>query len=202
MSYLWTDKITDYYYSNPELDTVAVMWTDPEDNLVREHYIKVDESDEQWRDFVKEVSYEDIDKRTQVRHEEFREQFREAFRNYAQANDQGNQNDLSENQNDANSAGGTEKPYEDVVIDFLSTYDKESPEQKEQLFKFKLKIFEQDIVKNSESIDKFKNAKTFIRKANSPIEVLLGYMVFTNGAEIKLSDGDKFDVEGVYIPLK
>jgi hypothetical protein len=202
MSYLWTDKITDYYYSNPELDTVAVMWTDPEDNLVREHYIKVDESDEQWRDFVKEVSYEDIDKRTQVRHEEFREQFREAFRNYAQANDQGNQNDLSENQNDANSAGGTEKPYEDVVIDFLSTYDKESPEQKEQLFKLKLKIFEQDIVKNSESIDKFKNAKTFIRKANSPIEVLLGYMVFTNGAEIKLSDGDKFDVEGVYIPLK
>jgi hypothetical protein len=202
MSYLWTDKITDYYYSNPELDTVAVMWTDPEDNLVREHYIKVDEEDEQWRDFVKEVSYEDIDKRTQVRHEEFREQFREAFRNYAQANDQGNQNDLSENQNDANSAGGTEKPYEDVVIDFLSTYDKESPEQKEQLFKFKLKIFEQDIVKNSESIDKFKNAKTFIRKANSPIEVLLGYMVFTNGAEIKLSDGDKFDVEGVYIPLK
>jgi hypothetical protein len=184
------------------LDTVAVLWTDPEDNLVREHYIMVDEEDEQWRDFVKEVSYEDIDKRTQVRHEEFREQFREAFRNYAQANDQGNQNDLSENQNDANSAGGTEKPYEDVVIDFLSTYDKESPEQKEQLFKFKLKIFEQDIVKNSESIDKFKNAKTFIRKANSPIEVLLGYMVFTNGAEIKLSDGDKFDVEGVYIPLK
>jgi hypothetical protein len=202
MSYLWTDKITDYYFSNPELNTVAVLWTDPEDNLVREHYIQVDESDEQWRDFVKEVSYEDIDKRTQVRHEEFREQFREAFRNYAQANDQGNQNDLSENQNDANSAGGTEKPYEDVVIDFLSTYDKESPEQKEQLFKFKLKIFEQDIVKNSESIDKFKNAKTFIRKANSPIEVLLGYMVFTNGAEIKLSDGDKFDVEGVYIPLK
>jgi hypothetical protein len=202
MSYLWTDKITDYYYSNPELDTVAVMWTDPEDNLVREHYIKVDESDEQWRDFVKEVSYEDIDKRTQVRHEEFREQFREAFRNYTQANDQGNQNDLSENQNDANSAGGTEKPYEDVVIDFLSTYDKESPEQKEQLFKLKLKIFEQDIVKNSESIDKFKNAKTFIRKANSPIEVLLGYMVFANGAELKMADTEKFEVEGVYIPLK
>ena len=46
MSYLWSDKITDYYYSNPELDTVAVMWTDPEDGLTREHYIKVDETDE------------------------------------------------------------------------------------------------------------------------------------------------------------
>jgi len=70
------------------------------------------------------------------------------------------------------------------------------------LFKLKLKIFEQDVVKDSGSDDKFKNAKTFIRKSENPVEVLLGYMVFTNGAEIKLSDGDKFDVEGVYIPIK
>ena len=193
MSYLWTDKITDYYYSNPELNTVAVLWTDPEDNLVREHYIMVDEEDEQWRDFNKEVSYEDIDKRTQVRHEQFREQFREAFRDWAGRN---------ESNNDGDSAGGTEKPYEDVVIDFLSTYDKESPEQKEQLFKLKLKIFEQDIVKNAKSSDNFKNAKTFIRKAKSPIEVLLGYMVFANHAEIKMVDTEKFEVEGVYIPIK
>jgi len=193
MSYLWTDKITDYYYSNPELNTVAVLWTDPDDNLVREHYIMVDEEDEQWRDFVKEVSYEDIDKRTQVRHEEFREQFREAFRDWAGRN---------EIDNDADSAGGTEKPYEDVVIDFLSTYDKESSEQKEQLFKLKLKIFEQDIVKNAKSSDNFKNAKTFIRKAKSPIEVLLGYMVFANHAELKMVDTEKFEVEGVYIPIK
>ena len=55
MSYLWSGKITDYYYSNPESNTVAVLWTDPEDGLTREHYIKVDETDEQWRDFVKEV---------------------------------------------------------------------------------------------------------------------------------------------------
>jgi hypothetical protein len=190
MSYLWTDKITDYYYSNPELNTVAVLWTDPEDNLVREHYIQVDESDEQWRDFVKEVSYEDIDKRTLVRHEEFREEFREAFRNYAQREDV-----------DFNDANSTNK-FEDVIIDFISEFDNTDADQKEQLFKLKLKIFEQDVVKNSGSDDKFKNAKTFIRKVDNPIAALLGYMVFTNGAEIKLSDGDKFDVEGVYIPIK
>jgi hypothetical protein len=190
MSYLWTDKITDYYYSNPELNTVAVLWTDPDDNLVREHYIQVDESDEQWRDFVKEVSYEDIDKRTQVRHEEFREEFREAFRNYAQREDV-----------DFNDANSTNK-FEDVIIDFISEFDNTDADQKEQLFKLKLKIFEQDVVKNSGSDDKFKNAKTFIRKVDNPIAALLGYMVFTNGAEIKLSDGDKFDVEGVYIPIK
>ena len=208
MSYLWTDKITDYYYSNPELDTVAVLWTDPDDGLTREHYILVDEADEQWRDFVKEVSYEDIDKRTRVRHEEFREEFREAFRDWSARNEPNNDDDNNDDDNnevdnnEVDRSGGTEKPYEDVVIDFLSTYDKESPEQKEQLFKLKLKIFEQDIVKNAKSSDNFKNAKTFIRKAKSPIEVLLGYMVFTNHAEIKMSDTEKYEVEAVYIPIK
>ena len=57
-------------------------------------------------------------------------------------------------------------------------------------------------MKNSESADKFKNAKTFIRKSESPMDALLGYMVFTNGAELKLSDSEKFEVEGVYIPIK
>ena len=208
MSYLWTDKITDYYYSNPELDTVAVLWTDPDDGLTREHYILVDEADEQWREFVKEVSYEDIDKRTRVRHEEFREEFREAFRDWSARNEPNNDDDNNDDDNnevdnnEVDRSGGTEKPYEDVVIDFLSTYDKESPEQKEQLFKLKLKIFEQDIVKNAKSSDNFKNAKTFIRKAKSPIEVLLGYMVFTNHAEIKMSDTEKYEVEAVYIPIK
>ena len=188
MSYLWTDKITDYYYSNPELNTVAVMWTDPDDGLVREHYIQVDESDEQWRDFVKEVPYEKINERTEVRHEQFREEFREAFRNWAGDS----QNYLSTNN----------ILFVDVMVNFINDFDITDADQKEQLFKLKLKIFEQDIVKNSESADKFKNAKTFIRKSESPMDVLLGYMVFTNGAEIKLSDGDKFEVEGVYIPIK
>ena len=74
MAYLWSDKIVDYYWSNPELDTVAVLWQDPEDKLIREHYIKVDEEDSQWMDFVKEVPYEKINERTEVRHEEFREE--------------------------------------------------------------------------------------------------------------------------------
>ena len=193
MAYLWSDKVTDYYYSNPELDTVAVMWTDPEDKLTREHYIKVDESDEQWRDFVAEVSYEKIDERTMVRHEQFREQFREAFNSYAQANDQGNQN-VDQTIQPAN--------FEDIIINFINDFDVTNAEHKEALFKLKLKVFEQEIVKDSKSADKFKNAKTFIRKSESPVEVLLGYMVFANGAELKMADTEKFTVEGVYIPIK
>ena len=187
---MWSDKVTDFYYSNPESDTVAVLWTDPDSNVTREHYIKVDEEDEQWRDFVAEFPYEEINRRSDVRNENFREEFREAFRNYAQREDV-----------DFGDSNSTNK-FEDVIIDFISEFDNTDADQKEQLFKLKLKIFEQDVVKDSGSDDKFKNAKTFIRKVDNPMDALLGYMVFTNGAELKLSDGDKFDVEGVYIPIK
>ena len=190
MAYLWSDKVTDFYYSNPESDTVAVLWTDPDDGVTREHYIKVDEEDGQWRDFVAEFSYEEINRRSDVRNENFREEFREAFRSWAQREDV-----------DFGDSNSTNK-FEDVIINFISEFDNTDADQKEQLFKLKLNIFEQDVVKDSGSDDKFKNAKTFIRKVDNPMDALLGYMVFTNGAELKLSDGDKFDVEGVYIPIK
>jgi len=187
MSYLWSGKITDYYYSNPESNTVAVLWTDPEDELTREHYIKVDETDEQWKDFIKEVPYEKIDERTRAKHEVHREQFRIAFREYSQKYP-----DEVE----------IVKPFEDIIIEFLAGFDKEDSSKKEQLFKLKHKVLEQEIVKNSKSSDKFKNAKTFIRKANTPIEVLLGYMVFTDEAKLKMAVGEKFEVLGVYVPIK
>ena len=192
MAYLWSDKITDYYYSNPELDTVAVLWTD-EEGAIREHYIKVDEADEQWRDFVAIVSYDDINTRTETRHEHFREEFREAFRKYAGRDDV----DLYGEGKIAAGAAAV-----DPIFDLISAYDNTDAEQKEELFKLKLKIFEQDVVKNSKSADKFKNAKTFIRKAENPMDVLLGYMVFANGAELKIAPTEKFEVLGVYVPVK
>ena len=35
MAYHWEDKIVDYYWSNPELDTVAILWQDPTDEKNR-----------------------------------------------------------------------------------------------------------------------------------------------------------------------
>jgi len=242
MSYLWSDKITDYYYSNPELDTVAVLWTSPDDDLVREHYIMVDDEDEQWRDFIKVVSYEDIDKRTQVRHEQFREQYRESFRDFMSREQESQVMEVEEIKNQTKleydswkktledkSAAQTEAlkldyetwkktiedknpdnillldtniPKDNIFDMFFGSYDNDNSNQKEQLFKLKLRIFEQDIVKNSNKDDNLKNAKTFIRKAKSPMEVLLGYMVFSDAAELNMNEKEKFEVDGVYIPLK
>ena len=213
MAYLWSDKITDYYWSNPELDTVAIMWTDPDDGLTREHYIAVDETDDQWNDFVKEVPYEKINERTENRHEEFREQFREAFREWMTRDENNMTVQYETVYEDREVVKEVEKKVvidntvtfitEDVFFDFMMKFDPEDKDQKEELFKLKLKVFEQESVKNSKSAEKFKNAKTFIRKANTPLDVMLGYLVFTGQSEIRLrKDQDKFEVEGVYIPIK
>ena len=164
MAYLWSDKIIDYYYSNPELDTVAVLWKDPDDDLTREHYIKVDESDEQWRDFVAEVSYDDINTRTEERHEHFREEFREAFRLWMTRPE----NDMTEIQYVDRRA----QALIDGVFEKLFEFDPKDTAQKEELFKFKLKIFEQEIVKNSKSTDKFKKAKTETTKKIRYIKIV------------------------------
>ena len=199
MAYHWEDKIVDYYWSNPELDTVAILWQDPTDEKNREHYIKVDEKDQQWLDFVKIVPYEKINERTEVRHESFREEFREAFRGWMERPE----NNMSEKEIQyVDRPVDVVRPAVENVFETFFGYDPEDAAQKEDLFKFKLKIFEQEIVKNSKSADKFKNAKTFIRKAENPLDVLLGYLVFTSEAELKLAPKEKFVVEGVYVPIK
>ena len=218
MAYLWSDKITDYYWSNPELDTVAIAWTDPDDGLTREHYIMVDETDQQWNDFVKEVPYEKINERTENRHEQFREQFREAFRDWM-TRDENNMTVQYKTvyedretvvEKEVETVREVEKekivyrdmPWHELILSYMINFDPEDARQKEELFKLKLKIFEENPVRNSKSSDKFKNAKTFIRKAETPLDVLLGYFVCTEQAELQVADKEKFEVEGVYIPIK
>ena len=218
MAYLWSDKITDYYWSNPELDTVAIAWTDPDDGLTREHYIMVDETDQQWNDFVKEVPYEKINERTENRHEQFREQFREAFRD-RMTRDENNMTVQYKTvyedretvvEKEVETVREVEKekivyrdmPWHELILSYMINFDPEDARQKEELFKLKLKIFEENPVRNSKSSDKFKNAKTFIRKAETPLDVLLGYFVCTEQAELQVADKEKFEVEGVYIPIK
>ena len=205
MAYLWSDKITDYYWSNPELDTVAIMWTDPDDGLTREHYIAVDETDDQWNDFVKEVPYEKINERTEKRHEAFREWMTRDENNMTVQYETVYEDREVVKEVEKKVVIDNTVPFitEDVFFDFMMKFDPEDKDQKEELYKLKLKVFEQESVKNSKSAEKFKNAKTFIRKANTPLDVMLGYLVFTGQSEIRLrKDQDKFEVEGVYIPIK
>jgi len=177
-------RIVEAYYSNPELDTVAIMWSDGEKN--REYYVVVDEEDDQFQALLKEWSYESLDECTRGRNEQTRQEFRDAFQRYA--TEQGlygfgnpdNQiktvTEFVEVEIDSvkEVEKVTTKNPQDTVGELLFTYDPEISQHKEELFKLKLKMFEQDVVKNS----KAKTKKTAIRKAETPVEVISAYHTF------------------------
>ena len=148
-------RIIEAYYTNPELDNVAIMWSDGEKN--REYYVVVDEEDDQFQALLKEFDYNSLDECTRKRHEIHREEFRKAFNNYASRNS----SRLEEQQSNFN-----------LLFDF----DPEDNNHKEQLFKLKLKMFEQDVVKNS----KARTKKTALRTAKTPLETIEVYKSFIN----------------------
>ena len=151
-------RIVEAYYSNPELDTVAILWSDGEKN--REYYVVVDEEDDQFKALLKEFAYDSIDECTRKKHEIHRQQFRDAFNNYARENDMLKVESIQEERR--------------ASLDILFDFDPENDKDKEELFKLKLKIFDQDVVQNSKATKK----KTKIRKAETPLEAIIVYKSF------------------------
>ena len=155
-------RIVEAYYSNRELDTVAIMWSDGEKN--REYYVVVDEEDDQFNALLKEWSYESLDECTKMKNEAGRQEFKDAFQRYATERGLYTYGDPD----------GRKPEEKQASLDLLFEFDPENNQQKEELFKLKLKIFEQDVVKNSEA----KTKKTSLRKAETPLEVVSIYYSF------------------------
>ena len=149
-------RIVEAYYTNAEQDTVSIMWSDGEKN--REYHLKVDEDDDQFKALLSEYSYESLDESTLSKNEINRQWWRDAFTDYAERTGLG--------------SGVPEERQADLSIIF--DFDPEDSVQKEGLFKLKLQMFEQDIVKNSKS----KAGKSSIRKASTPIEAIVAYKKF------------------------
>tara|TARA_Y100000782_G_C10015905_1_gene194889 strand:+ start:175 stop:561 length:387 start_codon:yes stop_codon:yes gene_type:complete len=124
------------------------------------HHLTVDENDSQFQDLLKEWSYEQIDEATKARNEQYRDEFRMAFHNYAMEHDlygHGDNKDLIQGS-----------------INLIFDFDPEDEKQKEDLFKLKLKMFEQPQVEKSKS----RKLKSDIRKAITPLETILAYTKF------------------------
>ena len=164
----FSGKIINAYYTNSEHNTVCVMWSDGE--LAREHYVVVDENDTQFQELLEEWSYDSLDQATQQFNDNVSQEFKDAFERYAIRN---NLYGYSED-------GSVPRPHDDdgVLRGDLETlilnFDEENTEQKEQLFKLKLKLFEEDVVKSS----KKRTAKTDLRKAETPVEAIAAYAKF------------------------
>ena len=160
--YPFSGKIVEAYYTNPELDTVCVLWADGKMN--REYYVNVDEEDHQFQALLKEWSYDSLDECTRNANEKVRQEFRDAFHRYATQNNMYGHGD----------GGAGEVEEMQGSLDIIFDFDEENDVHKEVLFKLKLKMFEEDTVKSS----KAKKGKTDIRKAKTPIEAIVAYNKF------------------------
>ena len=126
------------------------------------HYVVVDETDDQFKDLLKEVSYEELERRTLENIEGVRQECRIAFDNYAKENGLYNyaENPIRETE-----------IVKSNVDEMIFEFDESDKSKKEDLFKLKLKIFERDEVKDSDD----RATKAEIRKAKTPLEVLVAY---------------------------
>ena len=177
---IFSGKIVDAYYSNPEYTTVELLYE--ADNKQQEagmkmiaHHLTVDENDSQFQDLLKEWSYEKIDEATKARNEQYRDEFHMAFHNYAMKYDLYGHGNMDEQAWRASRfQGAIDKDLIQGSLNLIFDFDPEDDKQKEDLFKLKLKMFEQPQVEKSKS----KNLKSDIRKASTPLETILAYTKF------------------------
>ena len=181
---IFSGRIVDAYYSNPELSTIELLYEADEkqkkDGLeILSHHLLVDEEDDQFQDLLKEWSYEQIDEATKARNEQYRDEFRMAFHNYAMDHDlygHGNKDEGKALLDYAvlKSEGRTDPDLVQGSLNMLFEFDPEDEVQKEDLFKLKLKMFEQPKVEKS----KKQKLKADLRKSNTPMDAVCAYSKF------------------------
>ncbi len=157
----FSGKIIEAYFSNNEKDTICIMWNNDASGkeVLEEFYVQTDPDNAYFKSLLKEVSLEEIEEQTQKRAVVYMEEIKRLAKRWS----------LSEPKDiDPKSI---DKRVGTRIIKLICDFDKDDKELQELMFRLKLRIFEQDAVKNSKNAD----GKAMIRKAEEPIEVLMAY---------------------------
>lgn len=141
----------DAYFTNNERTIVESLWWSKEDEVYRTHLIKAEEDNEQWKMLLQKISIDDLHERTYKRIAEANDVFKETIKDIAM-------ND------DSIVVGGSEDGLQLALIDFIFNEELD----KEQLFAFKLKLFEVDKIKESHN----RELKAKLRKAKNIVECI------------------------------
>ena len=181
---LFSGKIVDAYYSDPDLKFIEVLYEADEQQKkagvdLLSHALTVDEKDDQFKDLLKEWSLDQIDESTKARNEQYRDEFRMAFHNYAMEHDLYGHGNPDENKalldhSILKSEGKTDPDLVQGSLNMLFEFDIEDKIHKEDLFKLKLKMFEQPKVEKSKS----QKLKADLRKSSTPMEAIAVYTKF------------------------
>ena len=146
---IFSGKVIEAYYTNSDSDTIEVIYKEGEKAI--SHYMVVDWDHPDFKDLIKEYSVVDIEKATVARIRKTNEQIKSIvaknLKNKIKEADLGMDN----------------------MLNFILNYNHKT--DMEKLFALKIKIFDQDRVKdiNNETL------KKKIRMATDPIETILYY---------------------------
>ena len=172
---IFSGKIVDAYYSDPELKFIEIMYEADEQQKeagvdMLSHTLTVDDDDQQYKDLLEEWSLEAVDDATKARNEQYRHEFRVAFHNYA------TEHGLYQhgNPDTHHLALDGETNTVSLLFDTICNFNAENTTHKEELFKLKLKMFEQEHVEDSEN----KEAKSELRKSKTVTDAIVAYNKF------------------------
>ena len=154
-------RVIEAYFTNNEKDTICIMWNDNSSGkeVLQEFFIPVDPNAYYFKTLIEEIPLEEIEEHTQKRAQVYMEELKRLVKRWSMV-EPGN---LDQNSID--------KRVSQRITSLICDFDKDDKVQQELMFRLKLRIFEQDAVKNSKNVA----GKSMIRKAEDPLEVIMSY---------------------------
>ena len=148
---IFSGNIIEAYYANENNDTVEVIYKQGEKAI--NHYLKVDFNNQDFKDLIAEYDTDRIAGSTIARNRNYARQLSELVNAGIQSRTDKNEK---------------VKVTIDEFIDTIINFDNKNEQCNEILFALKVKLFENDIVKNSTD----KDTKSLLRSAKTPVEAI------------------------------
>ena len=148
---IFSGIIIEAYYANSDNDTIEVIYKQGEQAI--NHFLKVDYNDQDFKDLIAEYDTDKIAGSTIARNRNYARQLSELVNAGIQSRTDKNEK---------------VKVTIDDFIDSIINFDNKNEQCNEILFALKVKLFENDIVKNSAD----KDTKSLLRSAKTPVEAI------------------------------
>ena len=148
---IFSGNIIEAYYANSDNDTIEVIYKQGEKAI--NHFLKVDYNNQDFKDLIAEYDTDRIAGSTIARNRNYARQLSELVNAGIQSRTDKNEK---------------VKVTMDDFIDTIINFDNKNEQCNEILFALKVKLFENDIVKNSTD----KDTKSLLRSAKTPVEAI------------------------------
>ena len=148
---IFSGNIIEAYYANSDNDTIEVIYKQGEQAI--NHFLKVDYNAQDFKDLIAEYDTDKIAGSTIARNRNYARQLSELVNAGIQSRTDKNEK---------------VKVTIDDFIDSIINFDNKNEQCNEILFALKVKLFENDIVKNSTD----KDTKSLLRSAKTPVEAI------------------------------